>query len=108
MKSIDAYRRDNMLVDIIFQRKGKGNVISAKEITNILNENGYKTRANNVHNLVRKVMFERCLPICSENANGYYWATTKEEILSNVDCLQGRIEEMQKRIEHLKSFVLMG
>lgn len=60
---------------------------------------GYKT-------LIRKVMFERRLPICSANGKGYFWATTKEEIQMTIDDLQGRIEEMQNRIEHLKSFII--
>lgn len=106
MKPIDAYKRDNYLVDIIFQHKGKDNVISSKEITAILNENGFKTRVDNIHHLVRKIVLERCLPICSVNANGYFWATTKEELQMSVDDLQSRIEEIQKRIAILKSFIM--
>ena len=103
---IQSLKRDNLLVDILFQHKGKQNIISAKEITAILKENGYETMGNNIHNVIRKVMLERRLPICSVNSKGYFWATTKEEIQMNIDDLQGRIEEMQNRIEHLKSFII--
>ncbi len=98
--------RDNLLVSIIFRHKGKQNTISAKEIATILAENGYQTRSGFVHVIVRKVMLERHLPICSVNSKGYFWGETKEELQTAIDDLQGRIEETQSRIEILKSFVI--
>ena len=93
-------------MDFLLEHKGIQNIVSAKEICEFLNERGYHTRLGAIHHVIHKVMFERRLPICSVNAKGYYWATTKEEIQMSIDDLQGRIEEMQNRIEHLKSFII--
>lgn len=103
---IETFERDNLLVDIIFHHKGKENIISAKEIVAILTENGYETRRSSIHQVIRKVMFERRLPICSANSKGYFWATSKEEIQMTIDDLQSRIAEMTNRIEHLQSFII--
>lgn len=103
---IKTFKRDNLLVDIIFQHKGEQNVISAKEITTILNENGYQTKTDHIHGIVKKMVIKRRLPICSANARGYYWATAKEEIQATIGDLQNRIAEMQKRIDVLKSFII--
>ena len=103
---IETFKRDNLLLDIIFQRKGKENIISAKEITTILNENGFKTKQDCIHQIVRRIILERRVPICSLNYKGYFWATTKDEIQMSVDHLQSRIAEMQKRIDVLKSFII--
>lgn len=106
MTQIQVLNRDNLLVDFIFQHKGKDNIVSAKEICEFLNERGYHAKPDAINVTIRKVMFERRLPICSANSKGYFWATTKEEIQATIDDLQGRIEEMQRRIEHLQSFII--
>lgn len=106
MTQIQALKRDNLLVDFLCQHKGKDNIVSAKEICEFLNERGYRAKPDSINTIIRKVMFDRRLPICSANSKGYFWATSKGEIQATVDGLQGRIEEMQKRIEHLQSFII--
>lgn len=106
MKQLEKFKRDNSLVDFLFQHKGAQNVVSSKEICEYLNSKGYTTSLDNVNVLIRKVMLDRRLPICAINSKGYYWGTTKQEIQSSIDDLQGRIDEMTKRIEHLKSFII--
>lgn len=73
MKRLETFERDNLVVDIIYQHKGKDNAISMKELASALTERGYKTPTDTVHTIVAKVMFERHLPICSLAYYGYYW-----------------------------------
>lgn len=106
MKQKDTMRRDNLLVSFLAQHRGGENCVSSKEISEYLSKCGFKTQTNAVHNLVRKVMFERMLPICSYNSKGYFWAESQEEIKTAIADLQGRICEMQDRIELLNKFIL--
>ena len=104
-KRIDTLKRDNLLVDIIFQHKGKENAIETKELTLALNERGYSVRGDTLHDIVKKVTLERHLPICSKTHCGYYWATSKQDIQVAIDDLQGKINGLQERIDLLKSFI---
>lgn len=106
MKQIDTFKRDNLLVDFIYQHKGAKNVVSTKEIAKYIEERGYKQKVETINMIIRRLVFERKLPICSINSKGYYWANTKQEILDTIADLEGRIAEMKNRIELLNSFVL--
>lgn len=106
MTQYETFKRDNLLVDFLFEHKGIQNIVSAKAICEFLNERGYHAKPDSINAVIRRVMFERRLPICSVNSKGYFWATTKEEIQMTIDDLQGRIEETQNRIEHLQSFII--
>lgn len=106
MTAIQIFKRDNLLVDFLFQHKGIQNIVSAKEICEFLSERGYPSKPQCINAVIRRVMFERHLPICSANAKGYYWAQTKEKIQMTIDDLQSRIEEMTNRVEHLQSFII--
>ena len=68
--------RDNLIVKYIQQHKGKDNCVSAKELAKHLQDNGYSTKSEAMHVIIRKIMYERCLPICSLNSKGYYWGVT--------------------------------
>lgn len=46
MKHIDAFKRDNLLVGIIFQHKGKENAIGTQELASALNEGGTRRDTN--------------------------------------------------------------
>lgn len=105
MKHFDAFKRDNRLVDIIFSHKGKENAIGTQELARALNESGYKTRPDTIHDMVRRVVFERHLPICAVTKQGYYWATSKQDLQSCIDELQSKIYALQERIDILKSFI---
>lgn len=105
-KRVNVIKRDNLLVSFLLSHKGGQNCVSSKEISKYLNENGYATTVNAVHGIIRRVMYERTLPICQLNSKGYFWAEKPEEIQASIDDLQGRIEEMQSRIEHLQHFIV--
>lgn len=106
MNQREVMKRDNVLVAFLAEHRGAGNLVSTSQICGHLNECGYKTQKDHIHSLIRKLMFERTLPICSINSKGYYWAETKDEIQMAIDEMQSRISEMQNRIELLKKFIL--
>lgn len=72
MKHFEAFKRDNVLVDIIFQHKGIDNAIGTQELRRAMAQRGYTVRADYVHSLVNRVVFERRIPICSVAKSGYY------------------------------------
>ena len=104
-KSSYTFNRDALLVNIIRNRKGSKNVISAKEIAAILSKSGYKTTEGYIHTLVKKVMHESNLPICSLESKGYYWGVTRQDICEGVRTLQNKINSLQERIDILNSFI---
>lgn len=106
LTEIQVFKRNNLLVDFLFEHKGVQNIVSSKAICEFLNERGYHASLGLIHQIIRKVMFERRLPICSVNSTGYYWATSKEEIQMSIDDLQGRVAELTNRIELLQSFII--
>lgn len=102
----DTFKRNNILVDILFSAKGKSNAISSYEIAKIIESKGYKTKQKSVGVMVRNVMYDRKLPICHHNSKGYFWANNKTDIEECVAEMESRIEAMQKHIEHLKAFLI--
>lgn len=106
MKRIDALKRDNCLVDFIFQHKGNENAVSSKEIAYFLTKQGFQTREFTIHTLVSKIIIERKLPICSLNSIGYYWATSKTDIEKGIEHLNSRIAKLQAHINFLESFII--
>ena len=106
MDSIYTLKRDNELVNILFEHKGKQNAIETKKIAEVLSNKGYNTKSDTVHCIVRKIIVERHLPICSVSHCGYYWATSREDIQSAIDSLQDKMQGLQERIDLLKSFII--
>ena len=104
-RKLQTFERDNLVVDIIFQHKGKENAIPMKELAFILTEKGYKTSVDIVHSIVKRVMFDRHLPICSLTCCGYYWGGSRQDIEDAIDELQSKIDGLQERIDLLKSFI---
>lgn len=102
---LETFQRDNCLVDIILQHKGKENAIGTQELVRALNESGYKVQADIVHGTIKKVVLERRLPICALTHKGYYWATSKQDLQSCIDELQDKINALQERIDLLKIFI---
>ena len=101
----ETFKRDNLLVDIIFQHKGSQNAIGTQEIVRALNERGYSIKPEAIHTIITLIVFERRLPICSMVHKGYYWGTSKQDIYNAIDELQYKIQGLQERIDLLKSFI---
>jgi hypothetical protein len=104
-KELDIYKRDNLLVELLFKSKGSQNILSRRDIARYLTENGFKTNELTVNTLVKKVRLERHLPICHLNSKGYFWASTSKEIKDSIVDLENRIAAMNENIEFLKSFI---
>ncbi len=104
MKQMEVFKRDNLIVDIIRSHIGEENAIGGKELSKILEENGYSTRTE-IHTIVSKIIKERYLPICSLSGKGYYFPKNKQDIESAISHLQSRVDEIQSRIDFLKQFL---
>jgi hypothetical protein len=57
--ALDTFKRDNLLVDFIYQHKGAKNVVSAKEIAKYIEERGYKQKGKTINIIIRRLVFER-------------------------------------------------
>lgn len=106
VNSLLVFKRDNLVVDIISRHKGKENVISGRELVRQVNEQGYDLSNVSLHCLITKIKFERHLPICSLNSNGYYWARNLEDIAECVKHLKERVISLNEHIEFLESFIV--
>lgn len=102
---LDAFKRDNMLVDIIFAHKGINNAIGTKELARVLREKGCDVPADHIHVTVSRIVHERRLPICSVTHRGYYWATSKQDIQACIDSIEGKIRGLKERVDLLQSFI---
>ena len=106
MTNVDAFKRDCALVDFLAQHRGGENAIFAKEVAEYLTRIGYPTTANMVQAVVKKVIRERCIPICSKSNGGFYWANTQAEIQAAIDDLESRISSHKERINILQRFLI--
>lgn len=84
-----------LVKDILLDHRGEANAISAREISERLNENEVgsfpKTRM-----IVRDIMLEDQIPIASTN-KGYYVVETEGELRDYVDQLEQRILGISER-----------
>ena len=103
--SIEAFKKNNEIVNIIFQHKGKENAIGTKELVSLLSEKGYTVKPDQVHSIIGSIIADRHIPICSLNRRGYYWAISKQDIQFAIDDLQKKINGLQERIDLMKSFI---
>lgn len=106
MTRAQTLKRDNLLVEFVKKHKGKDNCVSSKEIAEYLQENGYSLKSCSVNMVVRKLIFERCLPICSKNSKGYYWGMNRRDIETTISHLKSRIDELQNHIDILQNFII--
>ena len=100
MNKNDCFKRDMVLLEFLKQHKGKENVVGSSEISSHLAKHGYTTK--NVRPLVKKIMYDYNAPICHFNANGYFWAKTRDDILGSIKDLECRIKALNEHIAHLK------
>ncbi len=103
-KIYDVFKRDTLLFNFLREHKGKENIVSSADIENFLAENGYSHKK--VSAIVQKIMYEFNAPICSVNTKGYYWATSRDELLNTIEDLESRICSLQAHINHLKGFMI--
>lgn len=95
-----------MLVDFIIGNKGKANAVSRNVLAKYLTENGFKTRASSVNEIISKIIRERKVPICSTNGKGYFWAESQADLVLSVNELKQRVNAINERIEILTHFII--
>lgn len=98
-------KRDDALINYLYNHKGVENCVSSKEIAEYITAQGYPLKINTVHGVVARLVTEKHLPVCSYNANGYYWAASKNDIKIAIADLESRINAMQERANALKAFL---
>lgn len=104
-KSKEAFEMDNLVVETIRSHIGKENAISGDELFKILNDNGYHITRKHIINIIKRVIEERYLPVCSLNGKGYYFPKCKDDIESAIAHLQLRVDGLNERINFLKQFI---
>lgn len=107
MKHNESFRRDNLLVGFLREHKGPNNAVSTVDIKKYLADRGYPTSRDNIRQRIHKLVFERSLPICSLSSKGYFWASCLDDIAQTIKEFQSRINELQARIDVLKSFIVI-
>ena len=105
MKRNIAEQRDNVLVDFLKQHKGRHNIVSSDTVVEFLNDAGFSLTRTSVTPTMRKLMYERNLPVCFVSTEGYYWGETNEEFLGSIADIEKKIEGCRKHVEHLKQFI---
>lgn len=98
-------RRDNILVEYLYNHKGAENAASQYDIASYLEAQGYKQKLGTVASLIRRITKERYLPICSINGKGYYWASSKADVQAAIADLEGRVAALTEHIDRLKMFL---
>ena len=101
----NTFERDNALINILLNHKGRENSISANDLTKEVNNLGFDTNSDAIREAIRRLRYERHTPICFANAKGYYLPTCKADIEAVIADLTSRVEEMTKYAEFLKGFI---
>lgn len=104
-KRKETFERDNAIINILLNHKGRENFISANDLTKEVNNLGFDTNSDAIREAIRRLRYERHTPICFANAKGYYLPTCKADIEAVISDLTSRVEEMTKYAEFLKSFI---
>ena len=106
MNRYDTFKMDMKLLEYLKQNKGAENVRSRKEVKKFLDSEGYSIALSSVPATVSRVRQRFNAPICFVNSNGYFYATSKQELQSSIDDLEKRRDSLQEHIDFLKSFML--
>ena len=99
------FERDNAIVRILREFKGKNNCIKAKELSARLSLIGYTETSSALRGILARIKKDRTLPICFCD-DGYFWATSQSEIRETIDALEAKMRGLQEHIDHLKQFLV--
>ncbi len=104
--SRNTFERDNLVVNILIEHRGKEDPITQKELQSVLESHGYKIAHWSIGQVVNRIAYQRKLPICYVNGKGYYWASRRSEIEDTIADLRSRMNALQEHIDHLSKFLL--
>ena len=101
----ETYKRDSLLKNLIYKHKGLENAIKTREICKQFNEWGKPINARSLPQIIKRLRYERGLPICYQRGKGYFWATSKKDIQITIEDLQSQIYALQTTINFMKGFI---
>ena len=102
----DNLRKENLIVDTLWQHKNIDNSIQAKQPCDILRQNGFNVKTRSINSIITKIKFERKIPLCYIRGKGYFWGRKKEEIALTVRDLRLMIKSLEEHAEFLESFII--
>ena len=106
MTTRKTYMKDSLLKNLIHKHKGLENAISTNQICTQFNEWGKPINARSLPQIIKRLRYERGLPICYKRGKGYFWAKTKQDIFTTIEDLQNQIYALHTTINFMKGFIL--
>lgn len=99
------YKRDSLLKGVLIKHKGFENAISTRAIIEEMRERGYEIKARALPQVIKKLRWERGLPISYARGKGYFLAKTKKDIQTAIEDMQKQIDSLKTTINFLRGFV---
>ena len=107
MKKEDLIKRDACILSFLQKHRGRENAVTSSVIIKHLDGYGYHISDNSsLRKIIRKAMYEYSAPICHTTNTGYFWATSREDILVAISDIEGRISALNEHLIHLKKFIV--
>lgn len=104
-KTKETFEMDTLVVNTLRKHIGKDNAIGGEELYIILRNNGYVVNRRSIVSIIKRIIEQRYIPVCSLNGNGYYLPNCKEDIVQAIAHLQARVDGLNNRINFLKQFI---
>ena len=104
-RKLETYQRDDEIVRILNAHRGRRNAIGANEIRKCLRLKGYSVQSHTVRTRIKKIMYERHMPVCFDNSKGYYLPSCREDVLAVIADCESRIDALKEHINHLNQFI---
>ena len=99
-------RKENLIVDTLWEHNSIDNCVQAEELCNILRENGYNVKTRSINAMITKIKLERKIPLCYIRGKGYFWGRKREDIALTVRDLRLMINSLKEHAEFLESFII--
>lgn len=106
MTQKEIFKRDNLVVDLLFKHMGEENALPHTDIEKHLENHGYKIGHDRLRNILSRIRQERKLPIVYSRGKGYFWAKRKSEIEQTLNDLKSMQQSLQDQIDVLSKFVM--
>lgn len=97
-ESLTTYEKDIILPLIVrglSKRKGKDMAITGKQICDAMNKHGYRLSGARLRKIVNHIRVFGLINNLIATSDGYYIATSVEDVDKHIESLKGRIAAMQ-------------
>lgn len=102
----DNLRKENLIVDTLWEHNSVDNSIQAEELCAVLRANGFNIKTRSINSMITKIKFERKIPLCYIRGKGYFWGRKREDIALTVRDLRLMINSLEEHAEFLESFII--